>query len=87
VEVHLVELGGAEEAEHLERGDVHLSFFPGSDARFRSRPLLTMYLLAVLLKSYRRGHRATLEIDDLVDMPLLLTRRGFASREWFDTAT
>jgi len=29
--------------------------------------------------------RSTLEIDDLVDTPLLLTRRGFASREWFDT--
>ncbi len=87
VEVHLVELGGAAAAEHLERGDVHLSFFPGSDARFRSRPLLPMYLLAVLLKSHRLGHRATLEIDDLVDTPLLLTRRGFASREWFDTAT
>ena len=41
----------------------------------------------MLLKSHRLGHRATLEIDDLVDTPLLLTRRGFASREWFDTAT
>ena len=41
----------------------------------------------MLLKSHRLGHRATLEIDDLVDTPLLVTRRGFASREWFDTAT
>jgi LysR family cyn operon transcriptional activator len=87
VEVHLVELGDAAEAEHLERGDVHLSFFPGSDARFHSRPLLPMYLLAVLPKSHRLGHRATLEVDDLADAPLLLTRRGFASRECFDTAT
>jgi LysR family cyn operon transcriptional activator len=87
VEVHLVEIGGAAAAEHLERGDVHLALLSGSDARFRWRPLLPMYLLAVLLKSHRLGRRATLEIDDLVDTPLLLTRRDFASREWFDTAS
>jgi LysR family cyn operon transcriptional activator len=87
VEVRLVELGGASAAQRLELGDVHLSLLPGSDARFRWRPLLPMYLLAVLPKSHRLARRATLEIDDLVDTPLLLTRRDFASREWFDTAS
>jgi LysR family cyn operon transcriptional activator len=87
VEVHLVEDGGARMATRLERGDVHLSFLPGSDARFRWRPLVPLYVLAVLPKAYRLGRRATLEIDDLVDTPLLLLRRGFASREWFDTAS
>ncbi len=87
VEVHLVEDGGARMATRLERGDVHLSFLPGSDARFRWRPLVPLYVLAVLPKAYRLGRRATLEIYDLVDTPLLLLRRGFASREWFDTAS
>jgi len=87
VEVHLVEVGGAAAAEHLDRGTVHLSLLPGTDTRFRWRPLLPMYLVAVLQKSHRLGRRATLEIHDLVDMPLLLTRRDFASREWFDTAS
>ncbi len=80
VEVHLVQFGGASAAERLERGDVHVSLLPAGDARFRWRPLLPMYLLAVLPKSHRLARRTTLEIDDLVDTPLLLTRRDFASR-------
>jgi len=40
----------------------------------------------VLSTSSRLGRRATLEIADLGDAPLLLTRRDFASREWFDAA-
>jgi DNA-binding transcriptional LysR family regulator len=40
----------------------------------------------VLPKSQRLGRGATLEIGELVDTPLLLTRRDFASREWFDAA-
>jgi DNA-binding transcriptional LysR family regulator len=87
VEVHLVELGGASAAERLERGDVHVSLLPAGDARFRWRPLLPMYLLAVLPKSHRLARRAALEIKDLVDTPLLLTRRDFASRGWFDSAS
>src|SRR5262245_44728096 len=80
VEVHLVEVGGVAAAEHLERGDVHLSLLPGSDTRFRWRPLLPMYLLAVMPKSHPLGRRAMLEIDELAGMPLLVTRRDFASR-------
>lgn len=87
VEVHLVEDGGARLATHLERGDVHLSFLPGSDARFRWRALAPLYVLAVLPKSHRLGRRATLEIDDLADAPLLVPRREFASRGWFDAAS
>src|SRR5262249_52918100 len=87
VEVHLVEVGGASAAERLERGDGHVSLLPEGDARFHWRPLLPMSLLAVLPKSHRLARRATLEIDDLVDTPLLLTRRDFASRGWFDSAS
>jgi LysR family cyn operon transcriptional activator len=35
---------------------------------------------------HRWGRRATLEIEELDDAPLLLLRRNFGSRAWFDAA-
>jgi DNA-binding transcriptional LysR family regulator len=86
VDVHLVEDGGVRLATRLEHGDVHLALTASTDARFRWRLLAPLYVLAVLPTSSRLGRRATLEIADLADSPLLLTRRDFASREWFDAA-
>lgn len=86
VEVHLVEDGGVRLAARLERGDVHLSLTASTDARFRWREVLPLYVLAVLARSHRLGRAATLEVAELADEPLLLPRRDFASREWFDTA-
>ena len=48
--------------------------------------LAPLYVLAVLPKSHRLGRGATLEIGELADELLLLPRRDFASREWFDAA-
>ena len=59
---------------------------PAGDARFRWRLLGPIYLLAVLPRSHRWGRRATLEIEELDDAPLLFMRRDFGSREWFDAA-
>ena len=86
VDVHLVEDGGARLATRLEHGDVHLALTASTDARFHRRLLIPLYVLAVLPTSSRLGLRATLEIAELADSPLLLTRRDFASREWFDAA-
>jgi len=86
VEVHLVEDGGARLPARLEHGDVHLSMMPAGDARFRWRVLGPLYVLAVLPTSHRWGRRATLEVEELADAPLLLTRRDFGSRAWFDAA-
>ena len=86
VDVHLVEDGGARLANRLERGDVHLALTASTDGRFRWRPLLPLYVLAVVPRSFRLRRRASLEITELADSPLLLTRRDFASREWFDAA-
>lgn len=86
VEVHLVEDGGVRLPTRLEHGDVHLALIPAGDARFRWRLVGPVYLLAVLPKSHRWGRRATLEIEELADAPLLLTRRDFGSRAWFDAA-
>ena len=86
VEVHLVEDGGVRLPARLEHGDVHLALIAAGDARFRWRVVGPVYLLAVLPKSHRWARRATLEIQELADSPLLLTRRDFASRAWFDAA-
>jgi LysR family cyn operon transcriptional activator len=85
VEVHLVEDGGTRLPGRLERGDVHL-VLASADARFQVRLLYPMHVLAVLSPERRLGRRATLEIAELADEPLLLLRRDFASREWFDAA-
>jgi DNA-binding transcriptional LysR family regulator len=85
VEIHLVEDGGVRLPGRLERGDVHLVLAP-VDARFQGRLLYPMHVLAVLSPERRLGRRATLEISELADEPLLLLRRDFGSREWFDAA-
>ena len=86
VEVHLVEDGGVRVATRLERGEVQVAVTASADARFRWRPLMPLYVLAVMPESHRLARGATLEIEDLGDEPLLVTRRDFASREWFDLA-
>jgi DNA-binding transcriptional LysR family regulator len=86
VEVHLVEDGGIRLGSRLERGDVHLSLLPAGDARFSARLLAPLYVVVVRLPSRGAGRESTLEIDALADEPLLLLRRDFASREWFDAA-
>jgi LysR family cyn operon transcriptional activator len=85
VEIHLVEDGGIRLNSRLEHGDVHLVLM-AAGGRFESRLLYPMHALAALLPTHRLARRAALEIADLADEPLLLLRRDFASREWFDAA-
>ncbi len=88
VEVHLAEDGGASLPGRLERGEVHLTLTVVGDDRFRARVLFPVYCLAVLSPSHRLGRRrrATLEFAELADEPVLILRRGFGSREWFEAA-
>src|SRR5262249_57795936 len=86
VEVRLVEDGGARLPARLDRGDIQLCLAGAGDARFHWRYLGPIYLLAVPPTSHRWSRRATLEIDELIDVPLLLTRRDFGSPPWFDPA-
>lgn len=87
VEVHLVEDGGVRLHNRLERGDVHLTMTAVGGTRFQDRLLYPMHLLAGLSPEHRLSRRrAVLEIAELADHPLLLLRRGFGSREWFDAA-
>jgi LysR family cyn operon transcriptional activator len=87
VEIHLVEDGGVRLRGRIERGDVHLVLMAaGAGGRFASRLLYPMHALAVVPATHRLGRRATLEIAELADEPLLALRRDLASREWFDAA-
>jgi DNA-binding transcriptional LysR family regulator len=86
VEVHLVEDGGVRLDGRLERGDAHVALMAARSARFGGRLLYPMHLLAALPPTHRLGRRGVLEIGELADEPLLVLRRDFASREWFDAA-
>jgi len=59
---------------------------PAGEQRFRGRLLGPNYLLALLPKAHRLRRRAVLDVMELLDEPLLLPSRGFASREWFNAA-
>jgi DNA-binding transcriptional LysR family regulator len=86
VEVHFVEDGGVQLHGRLERGDVHLTMTASAPTRFHDRLLYPMHLVAVLEAAHRLARRAVLDLTELADEPLLLTRSGFGSREWFDAA-
>ncbi len=86
VEVHLVEDGGLRLHGHLERGDVHLILTVEGGTRFQYRLLYPMHVLAALSPTHRLGRRAILEIIELEDEPLLMLRRDFGSRAWFEAA-
>jgi LysR family transcriptional regulator, cyn operon transcriptional activator len=85
VEIHIVEDGGVRLNSRLARGDVNLALM-ATGGRFESRLLYPMHALAAMSPKHRLGRRATLEIADLADEPLLLLSRDFGSREWFDAA-
>jgi len=85
VEVHLIEDGGVRLNSRLERGDVHL-VLTAANGRIDSRLLYPMHALAALSPTHPRARQAVLEVVHLADEPLLLLRRDFGSREWFDAA-
>ncbi|HET7876586.1 MAG TPA: LysR family transcriptional regulator substrate-binding protein, partial [Methylomirabilota bacterium] len=65
---------------------VHLALMAGGDGRFHGRLLCPLYVLAITSRTNRLTSRATLEVAELADVPLLLPRRDFRSRQWFDAA-
>jgi LysR family transcriptional regulator, cyn operon transcriptional activator len=86
IEVQLVEDGGTRLPSRLERGEVQVAMMPAGHERFEGRPLYPIHVIAVLSKTHRLSRRVVLDISELADEPLLLLRREFASRDWFDAA-
>lgn len=86
VEVQLVEGGAAQQPERLESGEAHLAIMPTGDERFFGSVLYPVHGLAALASGHRLAHRATLDVAELADERLLVLRREFGSRAWFDRA-
>lgn len=90
VEVHITEDGGTALAERLDRGELHLAYVPAGDSRFAGRLLYPIHVAAAMPTGSGRevGPQSSrgLEITSLIGRPLLVLRRGFGSRELFETA-
>jgi LysR family transcriptional regulator, cyn operon transcriptional activator len=86
IEIQLVEGGGSKAHDQLDHGDVHLAHIASDIARFGSRLLYPIYVMAVLPRTHRLSRRPVLDIMSLADEPLLLLHRDFGARSWFDAA-
>jgi LysR family transcriptional regulator, cyn operon transcriptional activator len=87
VEVLLVEDGGASLPGRLERDQVDLAVTAAGDRRFEQRLLRPpICLLVAVSRAHRLARRAVVEIGELAESSLLLLRREFGSRVWFDAA-
>jgi len=87
VEISLTEAGGARLLDLLRQGDLDLAVSGIlAGARFASRLLFPIRLLAVAAAGPRWRGRSTLEIVELAHEPLLLLGRDFGTRQLFDAA-
>ncbi|WP_164935679.1 LysR family transcriptional regulator [Bradyrhizobium guangzhouense] len=86
VVIELIEDGGARVPDRLQRGDVHLAIIPAADDGYHRRLLAPVHMLAAVSPRHSLASRRKLEIAELADESLLLLRRDFASRGWFDAA-
>jgi DNA-binding transcriptional LysR family regulator len=86
IEVQLAERSAGRQWHQLERGETDLAIMPPGDARFPGRLLFPIHTMAVLPKSHRLARRATIDVVEVVEEPLLLLRPEFGSRASFDAA-
>jgi DNA-binding transcriptional LysR family regulator len=86
VEIELIEDGGARVPDRLQRGDVHLAIIPAADDGYHRRLLAPVQLLGAVSPRHRFASVRKLELAELADEALLLLRRDYASRGWFDAA-
>lgn len=86
IAIHITEDGGAGLLARLERGDVQLAYVPAGDGRFPGRLLYPIHVMAVVAEAHALPRRGVLDISQLASEPLVILRRGFGSREWFDAA-
>lgn len=87
VEVQLVEGGAASQPARLDNGEVHIAIMPVGEERFDGRLLYPVHALAVMSEKHRFVRRATLDVAELSDQPLLVLRAEFGSHAWFYAAS
>jgi len=83
IEVRLVEGGGPALLEKVERGELHLAVTVPLNPRLQTRQLFSMRTLAVIPAGIAKRGK-TVRLEDLIDQPLLMLRRGFVHRNAFD---
>ena len=86
IDVHFVEDGGPRLFGHIERGAIHLALTAASDERYASRTLFPAVAMAVIARRHPLAKRHTVDVAALATTPLLLLRRDFGTRLWFDAA-
>ena len=86
VEVQIVEDGGLALIDRVERGDVHVALSVAGGDHLAARLLFPARMLAVATPSRLPHHSRALEMRELARQPLLLLRRDFGTRQWFDAA-
>lgn len=86
VEIRIVEDGGTSLVSRLERGDVQLAYIPVGDDRFVGRLLYPVHVIAVVAEGHDLSGHNVLDVGELAGQQLLALRRGFGSRDWFETA-
>jgi LysR family cyn operon transcriptional activator len=86
IEIRIVEDGGESLVARLERGDVQVAYIPAGDERFAGRLLYPIHVIAVVADTNELAAQKLLEVTSLAGRPLLVLRRGFGSRAWFESA-
>ena len=88
VRVRTVEAGAVDQLELLRRGDLHaaVGLLEGTEAEFVAYPLPPVILLVAYNPVCGLLFATTVEVRELVDVPLLLLVQGFGTRKSFDAA-
>ena len=86
VDLQVVEDGGLRLLALLDRGEIHLALTAAGDERFARRELFPAVAMAVMRRTHPLAKRPTVDVAALATMPLLLLRREFGTRQWFDAA-
>jgi LysR family cyn operon transcriptional activator len=84
-EIQLVEDGGLELLRRLERGDIHLAVSIPKDG-LEHRLLFPARLLMVAARRHPFAGRSRIDVAELAADPVLVLKREFGSRRWFDAA-
>jgi DNA-binding transcriptional LysR family regulator len=86
IDVHLSEDGGPRLLGRLERGELHVAVTGVGTGRFTSRTLFPAIAIAVVPARHPLARRRTVDVTYFAEAPILLLRRDFGTRQWFDAA-
>lgn len=86
IDVQIIEDGGLPLVRRVEQGDLHLALTVAGGDQLAARLLFPVRVLAVASASRLPRSRTTLDVEEVDGQPLLVLRKDFGSRQWFDAA-